>query len=102
MEPLKAAAQILNTKKNRHPEGRRSCQTDLLLLVGTVVVVAIVALLFGLTAGRAAQGLVGETFLFVKFLFAFGEREFLRAVFANQSFVWHGFLLVLGTSDIRV
>jgi hypothetical protein len=56
--------------------------------------VAIELCLFGFAAFRAALRLVLQAFLSVKFLFAFGEHEFLVAVFANQVLVWHGYLLV--------
>lgn len=67
---------------------------DCLYLIGTVIAVAVELLLFSFAAGGAAKRFVGQTLLFVELLFAFGEGEFLRAVFANQSFIWHGFLLV--------
>jgi hypothetical protein len=45
--------------------------------------VAIELSLFLLTAGGATLGLVLESLFLVEFLFAFGEHEFLVAVFAN-------------------
>jgi len=64
--------------------------------------IAIELSFFGFAAFRAALRLVLQTFLGVEFLFAFGEHKFLVAVFADQVFVWHGYLLCFfGRTDIR-
>jgi hypothetical protein len=64
--------------------------------------IAIELSFFGFAAFRAALGLVLQTFLSVEFLFAFGEHELFVTVFADQVFVWHGYLLCFfGRTDIR-
>jgi hypothetical protein len=83
-----------SAKKEPPPKKDGGCSLDQANSIRVALKsVAVVLLLFGLAAIRAALGFVGQTLFLVKFLFAFGEHEFFRAVFANQCLIWHGFLL---------
>jgi hypothetical protein len=98
--PFPPTHKTANKKPPSEKTAAITAQTAFLL--GTALEsVAVVLSLFGLAAFRAALGFVEQTLFLIKFLFAFGEHEFFRAIFANQCLIRHGFLLCVWDFGIR-